>query len=348
MDSSLPPPAAKTSSAPQQQAAHAPRGQQDTTAPMEVEVTPPTPAPPPSAIWRPRYSGTVERTFRQFTYRRVALIRAVTRGEDPFRVSRSYDRLARIHGEDLAPSSCYVLDLSLALAPGLGFAFGGAGAKRERIHGENIVGVAAVAAVVVQAVWLSCRSGADAEQQEEWKKPRMESLCLYGNIDGSWEVLPPKPFEPSGQPEPKLGINLVRDKMRHLKWLQHISRHSDAWLIRISFFRAANLEASERQRLFSMISMLPTVQEAFIASVTYRRISHQENMIDETKDEDEGCGPTFCASCGDRYHAKGFWVCCTLCKCWSHGKCVKVKADQEELVKNFECPECCAEKRGHD
>ncbi|CAL4893189.1 unnamed protein product [Urochloa decumbens] len=307
MDSSLPPPAAKTSSAPQQQAAHAPRGQQDTTAPMEVEVTPPTPAPPPSAISRPRYSGTVERTFRQFTYRRVALIRAVTRG----------------------------------------FAFGGAGAKRERIHGENIVGVAAVAAVVVQAVWL-CRSGADAEQQEEWKKPRMESLCLYGNIDGSWEVLPPKPFEPSGQPEPKLGINLVRDKMRHLKWLQHISRHSDAWLIRISFFRAANLEASERQRLFSMISMLPTVQEAFIASVTYRRISHQENMIDETKDEDEGCGPTFCASCGDRYHAKGFWVCCTLCKCWSHGKCVKVKADQEELVKNFECPECCAEKRGHD
>ncbi|CAL4907807.1 unnamed protein product [Urochloa decumbens] len=233
---------------------------------MEVEVTPPTPAPP-SAISRPRYSGTVENVFRRFTYRRVALIRAVTQDE--------------------------------------------------------------------KALFRKCN-------------PRMDSLCLYGNIDGSWEVLPPKPFEPSVLPEPKRGINLVRDKMRHLKWLQHISRHSDAWLIRISFFRAANLEARERQRLFSMISMLPTVQEAFVASVTYRRISHQENMIDETKDEDEGCGPTFCASCGDRYHAKGFWVCCTLCKCWSHGKCVKVKADQEELIKNFECPECCAEKRGHD
>ncbi|CAN6328509.1 unnamed protein product, partial [Urochloa humidicola] len=108
--------------------------------------------------------------------------------------------------------------------------------------------------------------------------PRMEPLCLYGNTDGSWEVLPPKLFAPSGLPEPKLGINMVRDKMRHLKWLQHISGHSDAWLIRISFFHAANLEARERQRLFSMISMLPTVQETFVASATYRRICHQDNM----------------------------------------------------------------------
>ncbi|CAN6355427.1 unnamed protein product [Urochloa humidicola] len=180
--------------------------------------------------------------------------------------------------------------------------------------------------------------------------PRMEPLCLYGNTDGSWEVLPRKLFAPSGLPEPKLGINMVRDKMRRLKWLQHISGHSDAWLIGISFFHAANLEARERQRLFSMISMLPTVQETFVASETYRHICHQDNMIDENKDDDEGCGPnpTVCASCGDRYHANGFWVRCTQCKCWSHGKCVKVKFCQQELIKNFECPECCAEKIGYD
>ncbi|XP_004963826.1 PHD finger protein ALFIN-LIKE 3 [Setaria italica] len=246
-------PYAADSSSPQ--AAQPLRGQQDTVAPMEMEATPPPAAPvPPPAISRPRYSGTVERTFRDFTIRRAALIRAVTQDE--------------------------------------------------------------------KVLFRKCN-------------PRMESLCLYGNTDGNWEVLPPKLFAPSsGQPEPKLGINLVRDKMRRLKWLQHISEHSDAWLIRISFFLAANLEARERQRLFTMISSLPTVQETFIASETYRRLCHLENMIDETKDEDEGCGPypTFCASCGDRYLAKGFWV----------------KVGQEELIKNFECPECCAEKRGHD
>jgi hypothetical protein len=78
----------------------------------------------------------------------------------------------------------------------------------------------------------------------------MEPLCLYGNTDGNWEVLPPMLFVPSGQPEPKLGINLMRDKMRRLKWLQHISEHSDAWLIRVSFFLAANVEATERYFVF--------------------------------------------------------------------------------------------------
>ncbi|CAL5094592.1 unnamed protein product [Urochloa decumbens] len=274
MDSALPLSSAESSSS-TQQASQPLHGQQDTAAPMEVEVTL-TPAPaaaaapvPAAAIWRPRYSGTVERTFRQFTYRRVALIRAVTQDE--------------------------------------------------------------------KVLFRKCN-------------PRMEPLCLYGNTNGSWEVLPPKLFAPSGQPEPKLGINLVREKMRRLNWLQYISGHSDAWLIRISFFHAADLEARERQRLFSMISMLPTVQETFITSETYRRIRDQENMIDESKDEDEGCGsyPTVCARCGDRYHANGFWVRCTLCKCWSHGKCVKVKFFQEEVIRNFECPECCAEKRGYD
>ncbi|CAL4907806.1 unnamed protein product [Urochloa decumbens] len=277
MDSPQPLSSAESSSS-QKQAAQPLHGQQDTAAPMEVEVTlPPAPAAaaapvpvPAVAISRPRYSGTVERTFRQFTYRRVALIRAVTQDE--------------------------------------------------------------------KVLFRKCN-------------PRMEPLCLYGNTNGSWEVLPPKLFAPSGQPEPKLGVNLVRDKMRCLNWLQYISSqsHSDAWLIRISFFHAADLEARERQRLFTMISMLPTILEMFTASETYRRICDQETC-NESKDEDEGCGsyPTICASCGDRYHANGFWVRCTLCKCWSHGKCVKVKFCQEELIRNFECPECCAEKRGFD
>jgi hypothetical protein len=38
---------------------------------------------PPPAISRPRYSGTVENAFRDFTIRRAALIRAVTQGTIP-------------------------------------------------------------------------------------------------------------------------------------------------------------------------------------------------------------------------------------------------------------------------
>ncbi|CAL4900363.1 unnamed protein product [Urochloa decumbens] len=301
MDSPQPLSSAESSSS-QKQAAQPLHGQQDTAAPTEVEVTlPPAPAAaaapvpvPAVAILRPRYSGTVERTFRQFTYRRVALIRAVTQDE-------------KVLFQKCNPRE-YLVETK----------------NHPEMHKIFIIILCLV----------------------------MEPLCLYGNTNGSWEVLPPKLFAPSGQPEPKLGVNLVRDKMRRLNWLQYISSqsHSDAWLIRISFFHAADLEVRERQRLFTMISMLPTVLEMFTASETYRRICDQENMINVSKDEDEGCGsyPTICASCGDQYHANGFWVRCTLCKCWSHGKCVKVKFCQEELIRNFECPECCAEKRGFD
>ncbi|CAN6342268.1 unnamed protein product [Urochloa humidicola] len=248
----------------------------------------------------------------------------------------------------------HMLDLTISLSqpPTLGVAFWSLRMPRSGISlfpswdpGHSLI-------VKVALHSIQPSGGYQQDEKVLFRKcnPRMEPLCLYGNTDGSWEVLPRKLFAPSGLPEPKLGINMVRDKMRRLKWLQHISGHSDAWLIGISFFHAANLEARERQRLFSMISMLPTVQETFVASETYRHICHQDNMIDENKDDDEGCGPnpTVCASCGDRYHANGFWVRCTQCKCWSHGKCVKVKFCQQELIKNFECPECCAEKIGYD
>jgi hypothetical protein len=52
-------------------------------------------------------------------------------------------------------------------------------------------------------------------------------------------------FAPIGQPEPKLGINLVRDMVRRLKWLQHISEHSGTWLIRMSLL-AANVKDREQ------------------------------------------------------------------------------------------------------
>ncbi|PAN19929.1 hypothetical protein PAHAL_3G308000 [Panicum hallii] len=178
-----------------------------------------------------------------------------------------------------------------------------------------------------------------------------ETLYLYGNSDGSWELRPPKLLIPPGQPDPRmLGVKLVRGDMKHPKWLRHIAMHCDAWLIRISFFLGANLGTRARQRLCAMINSLQTVNEKVAASDTYHHICHLEKMNEEIEDEDEGCGtePTICGSCGNRYHTNGFWICCDVCDRWFHGKCVKVTAAQAEHIDKYECPECCSDKKGHD
>lgn len=74
-----------------------------------------------------------------------------------------------------------------------------------------------------------------------------ETLYLYGNSDGSWEVRPQKLFMPQGQHEPAtLGIKLVRGDMKRTKWLRYIAMHCDTWLIRISYFLGASLETRSR------------------------------------------------------------------------------------------------------
>ncbi|RLN30520.1 hypothetical protein C2845_PM05G23360 [Panicum miliaceum] len=118
-----------------------------------------------------------------------------------------------------------------------------------------------------------------------------ETLYLYGNSDGSWELRPPKLLIPTGQPDPRmLGVKLVRGDMKHAKWLRHIAMHCDAWLIRISFFLGANLGTQARtfliinycfflsttQRLCAMINSLQTVHEKVVASDTYHHICHLE------------------------------------------------------------------------
>ncbi|RLM97688.1 PHD finger protein ALFIN-LIKE 3-like [Panicum miliaceum] len=186
-----------------------------------------------------------------------------------------------------------------------------------------------------------------------------ETLYLYGNSDGSWELRPPKLLIPPGQPDPRmLGVKLVRGDMKHPKWLRHIAMHCDAWLIRISFFLGANLGTRARQRLCAMINSLQTVHEKVAASDTYHHICHLEKMSyrlvvaqnEEIEDVDEGCGtePTICGSCGNRYHTNGFWICWDVCDRWFHGKCVKVTAAQAEHIDKYECPECCSDKKGHD
>nr|CAB3465445.1 unnamed protein product [Digitaria exilis] len=66
------------------------------------------------------------------------------------------------------------------------------------------------------------------------------------NRDGSWEVKPPETYVPHSEPEPAVGINKARDSMKRHKWLQEVARHSDAWLISISFYFGSFLTAEQR------------------------------------------------------------------------------------------------------
>ena len=140
-----------------------------------------------------------------------------------------------------------------------------------------------------------------------------------------------------------------------------------------------------RDHLFTMISSLRTVEEALLASKTYRRICHLEGKVpfllctelsielfiyssptrtefifsykkryrgpvEENEEEEEATSEykNFCASCGDRYRSNAFWICCNVCDRGYHGRCVKMTARKAEHIEHYECPECRSEKVGHN
>lgn len=51
---------------------------------------------------------------------------------------------------------------------------------------------------------------------------------------------------PPEMPEPALGINFARDGMQKKDWLALVAVHSDAWLVAISFYYGAKLDAPQR------------------------------------------------------------------------------------------------------
>ncbi|KAJ1262597.1 hypothetical protein BS78_09G120700 [Paspalum vaginatum] len=187
----------------------------------------------------------------------------------------------------------------------------------------------------------------------------MRPLYLWGNTDGSWEVKPAELYVPSDLPEPTLGIDIWRNRMKRHKWLEAVAMHCDAWLINVSFFFLLGpyFTATERHRLFIKINNLPTVRETLFDSITYQCIRHVEekrssghgeaNEVEEEEDVDSD-DKNFCGTCGNRYNANGFWICCNVCDRWYHGKCVKLTASKAECIDHYECPECYSEKVGHD
>ncbi|NP_001131418.1 PHD finger protein ALFIN-LIKE 3 [Zea mays] len=202
--------------------------------------------------------------------------------------------------------------------------------------------------------------------------PDKENLCLYGLPNGSWEVSPPADEVPPELPEPALGINFARDGMQRRDWLSLVAVHSDSWLISVAFFYGARLNANDRKRLFSMISDLPSVFEAFADRKHVRDRSgvdssgksrhsskrgndgHAKNSRaaapaakeydDDDDEEDEEHTETFCGSCGGLYNANEFWIGCDICERWFHGKCVRITPAKADHIKHYKCPDCSSKK----
>ncbi|MCO5553880.1 hypothetical protein L7F22_007406 [Adiantum nelumboides] len=65
---------------------------------------------------------------------------------------------------------------------------------------------------------------------------------------------------------------------------------------------------------------------------------------EDDEEEDEHSEAT-CGSCGKRYTADEFWICCDSCERWFHGKCVKVTPARAEHLKQYKCPSCSKRAR---
>ncbi|KAK9669535.1 hypothetical protein RND81_13G137400 [Saponaria officinalis] len=81
--------------------------------------------------------------------------------------------------------------------------------------------------------------------------PKHPSLCLYGLPSQLWAVNSPSsqpPPPPSEIPEPKLGINLIRDDMPKDEWLSMVALHSDAWLHELIMYGTARKRGKTENR----------------------------------------------------------------------------------------------------
>uniref|UniRef100_A0A0D3AZV9 PHD finger protein ALFIN-LIKE n=1 Tax=Brassica oleracea var. oleracea TaxID=109376 RepID=A0A0D3AZV9_BRAOL len=88
-----------------------------------------------------------------------------------------------------------------------------------------------------------------------------EDLSLYGYPDGTWDVQEACMVLPPNLPEPAVGINLARDRMRAIDWVTLVAEHCDSWLLSLAFFFSVGLSRDDRGSLFERINDLPTLAE---------------------------------------------------------------------------------------
>ncbi|KAG1669193.1 hypothetical protein FOA52_001444 [Chlamydomonas sp. UWO 241] len=175
----------------------------------------------------------------------------------------------------------------------------------------------------------------DAERFFAQADPQRENLCLYAHPDGTWTVEAPPEEVPAEVPEPTLGINFCRDGMPRKDWLGLVAVHSDAWLMACTFYRAARLDAEERDVMFALVNRLPTVFE--VVSGRVKQVAKPKPPAEE--DDDDGDGDP-CPQCGKLYSTNEFWIACDFCDTWYCGRCAKMTEAKATKVKSWKCPGC--------
>ncbi|XP_076923218.1 PHD finger protein ALFIN-LIKE 1-like [Bidens hawaiensis] len=192
-----------------------------------------------------------------------------------------------------------------------------------------------------------------------------DNLCLYGYPNETWEVTLPTETVPTMLPDPILGINFARDNMARTDWLYLVAVHCDSWLYAIAFFNGADLNATERGRLFGLINSQPTVFEvtrewkpkkgksseasSSKSSSTRKKIPVENKstskMAEESNVENEKQHEkTLCGSCGGAYSGDEFWIACDVCELWYHGKCLNITPTMAEKINRYECPFCALKR----
>ncbi|KAL9243104.1 hypothetical protein vseg_017032 [Gypsophila vaccaria] len=106
--------------------------------------------------------------------------------------------------------------------------------------------------------------------------PKHSSLCLYGLPSQWWEVNSPSSPSlqpPLGIPEPRSGINLVRDDMPKDEWVSMVALYSDAWLHGVASYFSVKykFDKADRKRLFNEISNLSLISELITGGTTRKR-----------------------------------------------------------------------------
>ncbi|KAK1369792.1 hypothetical protein POM88_035884 [Heracleum sosnowskyi] len=88
--------------------------------------------------------------------------------------------------------------------------------------------------------------------------------CLYGFTDEHWEVKVPDDQFGLGFPHPKPVTYLDRHLKDENIWLAHVSLQSESWLYSIADYYIAELglAAEERDKLWSMLLLLPPINKA--------------------------------------------------------------------------------------
>ncbi|KAL2337080.1 hypothetical protein Fmac_011526 [Flemingia macrophylla] len=151
--------------------------------------------------------------------------------------------------------------------------------------------------------------------------------------------------------DPVLGINFARNMDRQ-DWFLYVAMHCTSWLLYVAYFLAHSLNhvqrydidlvlvempprvkdslklyyvsnIRKRQRFFSLINDLPTVDEIV---ANWKPTTDQPSEGSASKSVQNTKKPKMviqCGSCAGYYNPQEFWIGCDICEWWYHGKCVE-------------------------